>query len=61
MNSRMFFTFARAMIEFVGSEPVDKIQTKGVRGSDSAHVNSKSKMCVSLYSGPSDSGKNLNL
>lgn len=39
----------------VGSEPIDKMHTSGVRGSDSDQVASKSKINISLYSGPSDS------
>lgn len=39
----------------VGSEPIESMQTSGVRGSDSDHVASKSKINISLYSGPSES------
>lgn len=39
----------------VGSEPIERIHTSGVRGSDSDQVASKSKINISLYSGPSDS------
>lgn len=51
----MFLFFAKLPICVVGSEPIDNIQTNGVRGSDSAHVASKSKICISPYSGPRDS------
>lgn len=39
----------------VGSEPIERMHTSGVRGSDSDQVASKSKINISLYSGPSDS------
>lgn len=52
---RMFLFLAKVAICDVGSDPMDKIQTSGVRGSDSDHVASKSNICISLYSGPRDS------
>lgn len=57
----MFLFLAKAAICDVGSDPIDKIQTSGVRGSDSDHVASKSNICISLYSGPRDSvlGKDI--
>lgn len=54
---QIFLFFARFAICDVGSEPIDRMQTSGVRGSDSAHVASKSKICISPYSGPRDSEK----
>lgn len=51
----MFLFLASVAICDVGSEPIDKMHTSGVRGSDSDHVTSKSKISISLYSGPSDS------
>lgn len=52
---RIFLFLAKVAICDVGSDPMDKIQTSGVRGSDSDHVASKSNICISLYSGPRDS------
>jgi len=46
---------AKAVICGEGSEPMDKIQTSGVCGSDSSQVFSKSKMHASPYSGPRES------
>lgn len=60
-RSRIFLFFARFAICDVGSEPIDSMQTSGVRGSDSAQVASKSKICISPYSGPRDSVRNKNL
>lgn len=51
----MPFCLANAAICVVGSDPIDSRQTNGVRGSDSAQVTSRSKICISLYSGPRDS------
>jgi len=48
---------ARAVIWGDGSDPIDKIQTRGVCGSDSSQVFSKSKMHASPYSGPKESVK----
>lgn len=53
----MHLFFAKLAICVVGSEPIDRIQTNGVRASDSAQVASKSRICISPYSGPSDSEK----
>lgn len=55
MDLLMPFCFANAAICVVGSDPIESKQTKGVRGSDSDHVSSKSRICISLYSGPRDS------
>lgn len=55
---RILFCLAKAAIWVVGSEPIDSRQTNGVRGSDSSQVNSKSNICISLYSGPKDSKQN---
>lgn len=52
---RIFLFFASVAIWVVGSDPIDNMHTSGVRGSDSDHVTSKSKINISLYSGPSDS------
>lgn len=54
-NLRIPLFLANVAICEVGSEPIDKMQTKGVLGSDSSHVASKSRICISPYSGPSDS------
>ncbi|PSN54218.1 hypothetical protein C0J52_03546 [Blattella germanica] len=40
-----------------GSDPIDRMQMSGVRGSDSTHVASRSRMTASPYSGPNDSVK----
>lgn len=53
----MPFCLAKAAICVVGSDPIESKQTKGVRGSDSDQVSSKSNICISLYSGPKDSAK----
>jgi len=55
MALRMSLDLARAVICGDGSEPMDKIQTSGVCGSDSSQVFSKSKMHASPYSGPKES------
>lgn len=47
--------FDNVAICVVGSEPMDRMHTSGVRGSDSDQVASKSKINISLYSGPSES------
>lgn len=54
-NLRISFPFARAPICPEGSEPIDNIQMRGVRGSDSSQVVSKFNICPSPYSGPSES------
>jgi len=54
---RISFCLASAVTCGEGSEPIDRIQTRGVRGSDSAHVASRSRIMASPYSGPSDSVK----
>ncbi|TNN79753.1 hypothetical protein EYF80_009986 [Liparis tanakae] len=41
-----------AMMESVGSEPIDRKQMRGVLGSDSSHVFSKSRITPSVYFSP---------
>jgi hypothetical protein len=43
------------MMESVGSEPIDRRQMSGVRGSDSSHVFSKSRITPSAYFSPTES------
>lgn len=43
------------MMESVGSEPIDRRQMSGVRGSDSSHVFSKSRITPSAYFSPMES------
>lgn len=54
----MSLDLARAVICGDGSEPIDKMQTSGVCGSDSSQVFSKSKIHASPYSGPKESVRN---
>lgn len=42
-------------MESVGSEPIDRRQMSGVRGSDSSHVFSKSRITPSAYLSPMES------
>ena len=42
-------------MESVGSEPIDRRQMSGVRGSDSSHVLSKSRITASAYFCPMES------
>lgn len=48
----IFSLFPRAMMESVGSEPIDRKQMRGVCGSDSSHVFSKSRITPSEYFSP---------
>ena len=47
-----FSLFPSAMMESVGSEPIDRKQIRGVRGSDSSHIFSKSRITPSVYFSP---------
>lgn len=51
----MSLDLASAVICGDGSEPMDKIHTSGVCGSDSSRVFSRSRMHASPYSGPNES------
>lgn len=51
----MHLFFAKLAICVVGSDPIDRMQTSGVLASDSSHVASRSRICISPYSGPRDS------
>lgn len=51
----MHLFFAKLAICVVGSDPIERMQTSGVLASDSDQVASKSRICISPYSGPSDS------
>lgn len=53
----MSLALANAAICGDGSEPMDRIQIRGVLGSDSFQVTSRSKMRGSPYSGPKESKK----
>lgn len=54
------FALARAAICAEGSEPMDRMQISGVRGSDSSHVVSRLRMQPSPYSGPRESNQSNN-
>lgn len=51
----MSLLFANDDICGDGSEPIDRMQMSGVLGSDSFHVDSKSRIEASPYSGPKES------
>lgn len=51
----MSLAFASAAICGEGSDPIERMQIKGVLGSDSPQVASKSKIQGSPYSGPKES------
>lgn len=48
----IFSLLPRAIMESVGSEPIDRKQIRGVRGSDSSQVFSKSRITPSVYFSP---------
>lgn len=57
MISPISFAFANDAICADGSDPIERIQISGVRGSDSSHVVSKLRICPSPYSAPRESAK----
>ena len=59
LNILISFAFANAVTWGEGSDPILSMHMRGVRGSDSCHVCSRSKMHASPNSGPSESVKTL--
>lgn len=53
------FDFAKLVICGDGSEPIERMHIKGVQGSDSLQVASRSSIRASPYSGPKESKKSF--